>query len=346
MGGLSEGMVDGIPDLDLRFPALPDSPRVLVTGGAGFLGRHVIALLNDAGVTPVATVLPGEEPPARLDRGDGQTPCALDAEWRHLDLTDAVATRELLRDCEPHAILHLAAHISGERSYENAETAFRVNLAATHDLLMAAGTLLPGLRRFVLIGSAEEYGNAPSLPITEDEPIAPISPYSASKAAATQFALLYHRLFELPVTVLRPFIVYGPGQSPAMMLPQLISTALRGENFPMTPGEQTRDFVYVGDAADAVLRAAFSPAAIGEVFNICSGVEHSILSVARQILEAMESNIQLLAGALPYRANEAMRLVGSPEKARRLLGWIPRIELPDGVRRTITSFREQTVVRL
>lgn len=329
----------------MRFSSFPASARVLVTGGAGFLGRYVIARLNEAGVRPVATRLPHETPPTSVYPAVGDPPAPLDADWRVLDLTDAEALRALLRDYDPHHILHLAARMSGERSYTYAGEAFRVNLTVTHELMCAAGTLCSGLERLVLIGSAEEYGNAPVLPITEDEPTAPISPYSASKAAATQYAVLYHRLFGLPVTVLRPFIVYGPEQSTAMMLPQLIAMALRGEDFPMTPGEQTRDFIYVGDVADAVLRAAVTPAAVGEVFNICSGVERSILSLARQVLAVMESETRLLVGAIPYRSNEAMRLVGNPDKAHRLLGWTPRIELAEGLRRTIASFRQQSVER-
>ena len=331
----------------MRFPIFPESARVLVTGGAGFLGRHVLAMLNDAGVRPVATRLPHETPPTHVFAASGDVPddtsTPLAADWRAIDLSDPEAMQSLLRDTEPQYILHLAARMSGERSYAYAREAFRVNLAVTHDLLCAAGTWCPGLERLVLLGSAEEYGNATLQPITETASTAPISPYSASKAAATQYALLYHRLFDLPVTVLRPFIIYGPEQSTAMMLPQLIATALRGEDFPMTPGEQTRDFVYVGDVANAVLRAAVVPAAVGEVFNICSGVEHSILSMAERILSMMESDSRLLVGAIPYRENEAMRLVGNPEKARRRLGWMPRIELAEGLRRTIASFRQQTV---
>ena len=343
MGDLRGRGVQGISDPDMRFSSFPASARVLVTGGAGFLGRHVLAMLNDTGVRPVATRLPHETPPTRVPAAPGDSPAPLDADWRMLDLTDADAMRTLLRDCAPQYILHLAARMSGERSYTYAGEAFRANLTVTHALMCAAGTLCSGLERLVLIGSAEEYGNAPVLPITEDEPTAPISPYSASKAAATQYALLYHRLFGLPVTVLRPFIMYGPEQSTAMMLPQLIATALRGEDFPMTPGEQTRDFIHVGDVADAVLRAAVTPAAVGEVFNICSGTERSILSVAQQVLAVMESGTRLLVGAIPYRSNEAMRLVGNPDKAHRLLGWTPRIELAEGLRRTIASFRQQTV---
>ena len=313
---------------------------VLVTGAEGFLGRHVLRALadlrrtdtsrTDADTGVVATHLPAAPAPEQHE-----------AAWLPLDVTDHEGIRTLLEHVQPDIIIHLAAAMGGARTYDFAERAFAVNTAATHQLMLTAGTTLPRLRRLVLMGTAEEYGNAEHLPVTEEAPMQPVSPYSASKAAATQFAQLFHRLFQLPAVVLRPFIVYGPGQTPSMMLPQLFTHVVEEKEFPMTEGEQTRDFVHVDDVADAVLRAAVAPAAPGEIFNVCSGVERSIRSIAEEVVHIAGGTAHLKPGALPYRQNEVMRLVGSSEKARRLLGWQPRIELREGLARTIDWYRQQ-----
>lgn len=339
---------------------LASAGTVLVTGAEGFLGRHVLHALAElqranpslADKHPAASEtveaqqasMQGVKNHPRIVATylpNGEPPVSPGAEWLPLDVTDHAAMRTLLERTQPDIIIHLAAAMGGARSRDFAERAFTVNTAAAHQLMLTAVEALPQLRRLVLIGTAEEYGNAGQLPVTEEAPVQPVSPYSASKAAATQFALLYHRLFELPVTVLRPFIVYGPGQTPSMMLPQLFTHVVEKKEFPMTAGEQTRDFVHVDDVADAVLRAAVVPAAPGEVFNVCSGTEHSIRSIAEEVVRISGGGARLDVGALPYRRSEVMRIVGSFQKARHLLGWQPRIELQDGLARTIDWYRQQ-----
>ncbi|MBR9976802.1 MAG: NAD-dependent epimerase/dehydratase family protein [Bacteroidetes bacterium] len=338
------------------YTQLQSGDHVFITGASGFLGRHLMRVLRHSAIIITATHLPGEAPPAPFPFDDatsagagrnkkessttqhGATTSAT-VDWVSLDITDHQATRTLLHERRPDIIIHLAATTGSERSYTQAGTAVRVNFDATNNLMIAAGEMPTPVRRLVLIGTAEEYGNAEELPITEDAPIRPVSPYSASKAATTQFAQLYHTLFALPVVILRPFIVYGPGQPASMMLPQLIAHILRSEDFPMTPGEQTRDFVYVDDVIEAIVLAATHPRADGEVFNICSGKEHSIRSIAERMLQLMHADIQLRTDALPYRPNEAMRLFGSNEKARTLLDWQPRVGLDEGLQRSIAWYR-------
>jgi UDP-glucose 4-epimerase len=302
--------------------------RVLVTGANGFVGWHLLRALNAAGVRPVALHLPGEQPRADTD-----------AEWVSCDLTHAGTAESLMRDLTPQYVFHLAAKLSAERSWEFAAESTEMNFCVTNRLMIALGSHAPELRRMLLIGSAEEYGNSPSLPVREDCPVHPVSPYSAAKAAASRFAQLYAELFRFPVCILRPFILYGPGQSGSMMIPQLILSALRGEDFPMTKGEQTRDFVYVGDAVECMLLAAITPRVDGEVFNICSGVEHSIRHVADLIMRIIQPEMELLPGALPYRQNEVWRIVGSYEKAQRLLGWSPSTDMERGLHSTIEWYR-------
>ncbi len=298
--------------------------RVLVTGAGGFLGGHLLRALNAGGIKPFAALMPGEK-----------TPEDADAVWLRTDLADSRAAEELVHASNPHVVVHLAARLGSARSWSFASEAIETNLMATHRLMQALGVLAPELRRLVLIGSGEEYGNAASLPATEDTPTDPVSPYSASKAAAAGLALLYHKLFKLPVTILRPFIVYGPGQSGTMMLPQLIASALRGEDFPMTPGEQTRDYLYVEDAVKGILAAMTAECVDGQIFNICTGIERSVRSVAELVMDMMKPDMRILFGALPYRDNEVRRLFGSPEKARQQLGWFPETELESGLQRTI-----------
>jgi UDP-glucose 4-epimerase len=304
--------------------------RILVTGGTGFIGRRLVQRLEQAGIA--FTGVAHETPPP--DAGPAG------ARWIRLDLADAAALESLVSAMQPEIVFHLAGVAGAERTLEFAERAVRGNFVVTHHLLTALGRSARP-QRIVLVGSSEEYGRQESLPCTEDMATRPVSPYSASKAAVTQFALLYHELFGLPVVVLRPFVVYGPGQQPGMMVPALMHALAHGEAFPMTAGEQTRDFVHVDDVVDALVAAAVADGAAGQVFNVCSGAEHSIREVAEMVARLAGAAADALRiGALPYRQNEVWRLVGSNDKARSMLDWSPRVRLEDGLRRTWDAYRE------
>ncbi|MBI1805219.1 MAG: GDP-mannose 4,6-dehydratase [Ignavibacteriae bacterium] len=305
--------------------------RILITGATGFIGSHLLRRFVEAGIAVTAVRY----------RPDLNRQWEGNIHWSIADLTDAEAVETIIKANKPDIVFHLAAKLGGDRSFEFAQQAVVVNFLGTHNLLSSLGRNLGGRGRIVMLGTSEEYGNSKVLPITEDQPSNPVSPYSASKTAATQFALLYHRLFDLPVVVLRPFIVYGPGQPPAMMIPELIQSVLEGKDFSMTEGKQTRDFVYVEDVVDCILAAATAKDVDGEVFNVSSGEERAIRTVAELIVRLMEGKSRLLVGARPYRQNEAWRLYGSNEKAQRLLGWLPKTTLEEGLRQTINWCRER-----
>jgi UDP-glucose 4-epimerase len=301
--------------------------RILITGSAGFIGTHLVQYLEQAGIPYIGTTHVSSAPAGAGGR------------WIPLDLSDSAAVAAVVAREQPEIVFHLAGVLGADRSLEFAERAVQGNFVASHHLLTALGRSAQP-QRIVLVGSSEEYGRQESVPYTEDMSPRPVSPYSASKAAITQFALLYHELHALPAVVLRPFVVYGPGQRPPMLVPALMHALARGEPFPMTAGAQTRDFVYVADVVAALIAAAVANDAAGEVFNVCSGEERSIREVAEMsvhVTGATDDTLQF--GAVPYRQNEVWRLVGSNRKARRILGWRPRIGLEEGLRRTWNAYR-------
>jgi UDP-glucose 4-epimerase len=306
--------------------------RILITGASGFLASHLLDVLQHIGCHLIAVYHPSEAP--RID---------VNADWLAGDLTGSGVIENIIREHQPDIVVHLAARLSAERSWAFADESRAANFDVTHRLMLAVGMHSPRTRRVLLIGSSEEYGNTTTLPVRETCPVNPVSPYSGAKAAASMFATLYAQLFELPVVVLRPFILYGPRQSPSMMIPQLIAHAVQGRDFAMTQGEQTRDFVYVEDAVDAMVRAMVVENIHGEIFNICSGTEMSIRSMAERVMQIMQPTMELQPGVLPYRKNEVWRLFGSNEKAQRMLGWKPVTDIDSGLRKTIAWYRENTV---
>ncbi len=308
--------------------------RVLVTGGSGFIGRHLLRALERDGARVHATCRSSAESATSDSHAD----------WLRLDLAERSSIFAAVQASQPDVVFHLAARIGADRSLAFSELALRENVMGTHLLLAALAERKPAVERIVVLGSGEEYGRSETLPITEEQPLRPISPYSLSKAASSQLALTYADLYELPVAVVRPFIVYGPGQSTAMMLPNLIDTLTAGREFRMTMGEQTRDFIFVEDLIDGLLAAASSDGAIGEAFNLCSGQEQSIRHVA-EMARNMIGEGKLLPGALPYRDNEVWRLVGTNEKARRVLQWTPRTTLEEGLGKAIEWYRHRSLAQ-
>lgn len=296
--------------------------KVLITGGTGFIGRHLTnRLLREGAEVTLLTRTP-------QDRGiPGLRDLAA-------DLADPDHLRSCMRRAAPEIVFHLGGATNPERSIaRNAET-LSLNLAATLALAEAARDV----QAFVHAGTSEEYGIRPA-PFSETNPPSPLSPYSASKLASTLWLKMMHDSFGFPAIMARIFLCYGPGQSPPKLIPSAIHAALEGRDFPMTSGRQKREFIYVDDLVEGLIRAATTPAARGEILNFGSGQQMPIRDVVNQIYALADAGGQVQAGAIPDRPNDMMEYEADITKAGKLLGWAPRVSLEDGLARTLAWAR-------
>lgn len=301
--------------------------KVLVTGAAGFIGPHLVGRLVELGAEVYAADLPA----ANTSRLPKQARLVLG------DLSDPASVRDLMAQVRPVKVFHLAAHSNVARSLAMIDDSLE-DLKTTLNLLR----VLPdsACDCFVLTGTCEEYGDNPA-PFREDQPFNPVSPYSASKSAAVLYGRMLHKTMGLPIVVIRPLLSYGPGQNTRMFLPSAILAALREEEYPMTGGEQTREFNYVTDTVDGFVRAAVTPAALGEIINVGNGHEYPLRHVVERISALAGKPLKAKFGVLPYRPGETWHFYCDNSKARRLLGWVPRVDLDDGLKRTIEWYRSE-----
>ena len=299
--------------------------RVLVTGGAGFMGRHLVRALVARGdevavvdCQPRAALRPGTLPDSVL--------------YEQADLGDPSCARDLVARLLPRHVFHLASAVDVTRDLDLLEPQVRVTqMAALH---VARACLQYKVERLVHVGTCEEYGNG-QVPFREDQDTSPVSPYSAAKVAATAFVRMLCTSFGLRAVVVRPFLTYGPEQESNLLIPALIRSALEGRDFPMTGGEQTREFNYVDDIVEGFLRAAEAPGVEGQIINIGCAEPRRIRDVAQLVLHLMGDPIRAEIGKLPYRPGETWEFYCSNERARALLGWQPHVPLEEGLRRTI-----------
>ena len=305
----------------------------LVTGGAGFIGSHIVrALLAEGWQVRVLDDFSS----GKRENLAGLTPARL--EVQEGDLRDPLALRAALRGVV--VVFHEAAFVSVPASMEDPLTCHEVNDVGTARLLEAARQA--GVARVVLASSAAVYGDSTAFPLREDQPPRPLSPYAATKAANELYARLYTAAFDLPVTALRYFNVYGPRQRPdspyAAAIPIFARRMLAGQ--PPTifgDGGQRRDFVFVGDVAQANLRAAESEAAAGETINICTGHEVTLLELLATLQELIpDAPAPVFA---PPRPGDIYRSVGDPTKAARLLGFRPQTSLREGLAEVVAWMR-------
>lgn len=299
--------------------ALQGAP-VLVTGAAGFIGRHTVAALRESGADVFA-----------LDR----RPSEVVAPERALvaDVRDAAAVDAAFAQAAPAFVVHLAGRKDRSSRIEDFPALLEANAVGTANILAAAAKL-PELRSFVTVGTAEEYGSQPC-PFRESMCEQPASAYSLSKAAASQAVRTACRLQGLPAVELRPTLAYGPGQPPEMFLPALIAALAEGRRFPMTRGEQTRDFVFVADLVAAILAALAMPAAAGRVVNVGSGMPVMLAELALEVERMMGVSGLVGIGDLPYRTGEVMDYWVDPSLALELLGWTALVDLDEGLKITI-----------
>jgi UDP-glucose 4-epimerase len=295
--------------------------RILVTGGAGFIGSHVVdALLDD-----------GHEVAVVDDLSSGQRENLRPGVVLHeAEVVDPEAMQALIESEQPEAVVHLAAQIGVRRSVEDPAHDVLVNVAGTATILEAARAA--GARRFVLASTGGGlYGEATTLPTPENAPIAPMSPYGTSKAAAETYLELYERLHGLSTLSLRMANVYGPRQNPlgeGGVVARFCAAAREGRSVTVFgDGRQTRDLVYVGDVAAAFAGAVGSDAR--GALNIGTGEETSVLELAA--LLGVEAQFA------PARLGEVRRSCLACARAGEALGWQAATPLRDGLARTRDS---------
>lgn len=299
--------------------------RVLVTGGNGFIGRHLVNALIDF-KTKINVV------------SRKNIDLSADVILHIGDLRDPVFVNECIMKCNPTTIFHLAANKERSVSFSAFSQGIENNLIASLNIFEAASKL-EELNTIVVLSTAEEYGNN-NCPFVEAMREFPVSAYSFSKVCVTKLCEVVHFLYRIPVVTLRVSLAYGPGQSTDMFLPALIKSLMGNKTFPMTEGEQTRDFIYVNDLVDAIIKIAQSEKLIGHIVNIGSSSSVKLKDVALRVERMLGKSGMVQLGALDYRLGEIMDYVMDTSKINNLLGWFPKVSLEEGLMATINSFLE------
>ena len=318
--------------------------KILVTGADGFIGSHLTEALVRAGHDVRAFVFYNSfNSWGWLDHCDSIVKGQFDVFAG--DIRDPNGVRAAMQDCE--SVFHLAALIAIPYSYHSPDTYVDTNIKGTLNVVQAARAL--GVDRVVHTSTSEVYGTAKFVPMTEDHPLQGQSPYAATKIGADQIALSFHKSFDTPVTVIRPFNTYGPRQSARAVIPTIITQIASGNRrIRLGAINPTRDFNYVVDTVAGFIAALDSISSIGQVINLGSNYEISIGDTARTIAEVMDADIDIETDEQRLRPemSEVERLWASNGKARELLGWVPSYGGRDGFRKgimeTVAWFKNPT----
>ncbi len=307
--------------------------RILITGADGFIGSHLTEALVRRGHQVRAFVLYNSfNSWGWLDESPREIRSSLDVFAG--DVRDPNGVRTAMKDID--VVFHLAALIAIPYSYHSPDTYVDTNVKGTLNIVQAAREI--GVERVVHTSTSEVYGTARFVPITEDHPLQPQSPYSASKIGADQIALSFFHSFETPVAVCRPFNTYGPRQSARAVIPTIITQLLasKGKSSAIKLGavSPTRDFNYVADTVEGFMAIAGCDECIGSVTNIGTGEDISIGDTASLIAELMnvDLTIQTDEARLRPAGSEVERLQAGADRLRSLTGWQPRFVGREGLR--------------
>jgi len=315
--------------------------KLLVTGGSGFIASRVVHQLAACpGVDVTVLVRAGSDlgrlTAAGVDLNAGNVRLARG------DFSASDEVDQVIHQLRPEVVVHLAMvyHALGSTPTSAVE---EVNLHATVRLLEAF--LAAGGRRFITAGTCFEYGHQQTELLEETAACCPVYDYAIAKLKATEVILERSQAVAAEALVLRVFAPYGPHEDPRRVIPQLLATGLWPRRLALSPGEQVRDYVFVDDVARAFVPAAVQPdlARSQAVYNVCTGIGHSLHEVAAAVEQALGRRLDLGWGELPYRPNEMMRLVGANRRIAEDLGWAPARNLAEGLRNTAAWMRSNLV---
>jgi len=316
--------------------------RVLVTGGAGFIGGHISESFVEEGHDLVAFDnldpyydLGIKKHNIKVAREASQSEGAGSYELVEGDVRDEELVDELVADAD--YVYHQAAQAGVRTSVEEPRKVNSINVGGTLNFLESARE--HGVKRLVLASSSSVYGKPEYLPYDEKHPREPVSPYGVSKVAGEEYARVYHELHDLPVVALRYFTVYGPRMRPNMAFTNFVSRCLHGEP-PVVygDGEQTRDFTYVDDAVEANLALLDTDAADGEVMNIGSTDNISIIELARTVRDLIDPSLEIEFDER-YEA-DAEHTHADASKAGDMIGYEPSTTIEEGARKFVEWYRK------
>ena len=238
---------------------------------------------------------------------------------------------------KPDYVVHLAAMTNLTKDFIHAHQSVKVNIIGTLNLLEAIQK--QKIKSFVFLSSSDVYGDVQP-PFCENQQIFPASPYSVSKASAEMYALMFNRVYDMPITILRSFNVFGKYQKANRVIPFIIANLLKNEDVNLSSGEQKREFNYVDNLVDAILLSLITQESNGKIINIGSGESITIKEVALIIGKKLSKEHLLKFGAIPYRKNEIWDMFCDNKQAKKILNWKPRISFEEGLNLTIKWFQE------
>jgi nucleoside-diphosphate-sugar epimerase len=299
--------------------------HLLIIGGSGFIGRNLAEKSLKVGLHTTVISL-------TQITYDKKIPGVI---YIQVDITSLPLLKEKLFGVSFDYIVNLSGYIDHSRYLYGGHIAINTHFNGLQNLLQVLDWSL--IKRFVQIGSSDEYGNI-SAPQFEHMSESPISSYSLGKLASTKLLKMLYETENFPVVILRLFLVYGEGQNNKRFIPQIIQGCLLGKSFPVSKGDQLRDFCYIDDITSGILQSLVKDKALGEVINLASGDSILIRSVVEKIQNLIGSGNPEF-GKIAYRKGENMALYANIDKAKSLLDWSPKIDLYEGLANTIGFYR-------
>ena len=297
--------------------------KILITGAGGFIGLNLIESLLKQNCEIAVIDRSVKKYNNLIKQYNG-------------DITNYEFVLETIINFQPTNIFHLAAYKERSSKVEDLRNFLSINLTGTLNLYEAL-LKINCVSSVVTLGSTDEYGDCTSSYV-ENLKEKPTTAYGFSKLCVTKLSEFFYKNFNLPVTVLRPTIVYGPRQGMEMFIPSLINTLVKGDFYKMTKGEQLRDFIYIDDLIEAMLISENNEEFNGEIFNIGSGRSIKIRTVAELITNELGKKHLLKIGAIEYREREIMHYKTSIEKVTKTMNWSPEISFEKGMRLTIEYY--------
>jgi len=302
--------------------------RLLVIGGTGFIGRNLVVKSIELGYS--VTVLSLNDP---TDESKLNEVCYIQCDIRSFD-----NLQQKLTENSFDYVINLGGYVNHSGFLDGGSSVVEAHFLGVLNILKIIDWKV--LKRFVQIGSSDEYGNSPA-PQNEQTPGSAISSYSFGKLAVTNLLEMLFQTENFPMVVIRLFLVYGPGQNSERFFPQIINGCLSGDKFPVSMGEQLRDFCYIDDITRGILLSLRNKEAVGEIINLGSGDAISIKN-AIKIIQRIVGMGDPDYGQYPYRIDENMELYADINKAKKILKWYPDTDIEHGLYKMIKFNKEKS----